>query len=270
MKITFLGGGNMAYAMIAGLLKQGLHAGDIEVVEIDAGNRERLSSSFGVFCHSGPESLAWAADVIVLAVKPQQMKAAVAPLVPCLNKQVVVSIAAGLRLDALSRWLGGYRRIVRAMPNTPAMIGAGVTGLVALPEVNAAEREAAERVLRAAGSTLWIDDERGMDAVTAISGSGPAYVFLFIEGLQQAARMLGFASEQARQLALDTVLGAAQLAAQSPESAATLRERVTSKGGTTEAALKAMTEGGFSQAIIAGTAAAAARSKELGDMLGAD
>ncbi len=270
MKITFLGGGNMASALIGGLLKQGFAAGDIEVVEIDAGHRERLATVYGVFCHSGPESLAWSADVIVLAVKPQQMKVAVAPLVPCLNKQVVVSIAAGLRLEALSRWLGGYRRIVRCMPNTPAMIGAGITGLCALPEVGPTERQAAETVLRATGSTLWIENENGMDAITAISGSGPAYVFLFIEALQQAAEKLGFTGEHARQLALETVLGAARLAAQSPESAATLRERVTSKGGTTEAALRAMSEHGFGESILAGARAAEARSRELGDLLGSD
>lgn len=270
MKITFLGGGNMANAMIGGLLKQGTLASDIEVVELDAANRERLSSSYGVFCHPGPESLAWASDVIVLAVKPQQMKAAVQPLVSCLNKQVVVSIAAGLRLDALSRWLGGYRRLVRGMPNTPAMIGAGITGLCALPEVSAAERQAAERVLQAAGSTVWIADEAQMDAVTAVSGSGPAYVFLFIEAMQQAALELGFSAEQARQLSLETVLGAAKLATQSPETAATLRERVTSKGGTTEAALRVMNDAGVKAGIVAGIHAAQKRGIELGDLLGAE
>ena len=270
MKITFLGGGNMANAMIGGLLKQGFLTSDIEVVDVDANSRKRLTQAYDVFCHSGPESLAWASDVIVLAVKPQQMKEAVEPLVPCLNKQVVVSIAAGLRLDALSRWLGGYRRIVRAMPNTPAMIGAGITGLCALPEVSASERQAADRVLRAAGATLWIDDEQKMDAITAVSGSGPAYVFLFIEAMQQAAMELGFTTEQARELSLETFLGAARLAEQSPESAAALRERVTSKGGTTEAALLKMGEGNVKEGIIAGILAANARGIELGNLLGAD
>jgi len=268
MKITFLGGGNMASALIGGLLRQGFLPSDIEVVEPLAETRTQLSGRHGVFCHAGPESLAWAADVIVLAVKPQQMKAAVEPLVPCLSRQVVVSIAAGLPLEALSRWLGGYRRIVRCMPNTPAMIGAGVTGLVALPEVSATERSAAERVLRSAGSTLWIDEESQMDAITAVSGSGPAYVFLFIEALQQAAAELGFSPEQSRQLAIETVLGAAKLAEQSPESTATLRERVTSKGGTTEAALRVMQEHGVKEGIVAGVHAACARGAELGKLLG--
>ena len=270
MKITFLGGGNMANALIGGLLKQGFAAGDIEVVDLDAACREHLTATYGVFCHAGPESMAWAADVIVLAVKPQQMKDAVQPLVSCLSRQVVVSIAAGLRLDTLSRWLGGYRRLVRGMPNTPAMIGAGITGLCALPEVSPSERQAAERVLRAVGSTLWIDDEAQMDAVTAVSGSGPAYFFLFIEALQQAAAELGFSPEQGRQLSIETALGAAKLARQSSEPALILRERVTSKGGTTEAALQVMAERGVKAGIVAGILAANARGAELGQRLGED
>jgi pyrroline-5-carboxylate reductase len=269
MKITFLGGGNMANALIGGLLKQGFAPADIAVVELNAANRDKLTQTYGVSCYAGPEAAAWASDVIVLAVKPQQMKDAVAPLSPHLSRQVVVSIAAGLRLDSLSRWLGGYRKLVRCMPNTPALIGAGITGLYALPEVDAGERAAAERVLQAVGSTVWIDDEVRMDAVTAVSGSGPAYVFLFIEALQQAAADLGFDAEQARRLSIETVLGAAKLAAQSDEPAAILRERVTSKGGTTEAALKIMAERTVKEGIVAGVLAADARGRELGDLLGA-
>ncbi|MBS1189145.1 MAG: pyrroline-5-carboxylate reductase [Rhodocyclaceae bacterium] len=270
MKITFLGGGNMANALIGGLLKQGFAASDIQVVELNEENRERLSRTYGITCHAGPVASAWAADVIVLAVKPQQMKEAVAPLAPAMARQVVVSIAAGLRLDSLSRWLGGHRKIVRAMPNTPALIGAGITGLYALPEVTAAERGAAERVLQAVGSTVWVEDEARMDAVTAVSGSGPAYVFLFIEALQQAAAELGFSAEQARQLSIETVLGAARLAAGSDEPASVLRERVTSKGGTTAAALNVMAGRGVKEGIVAGIHAADARGRELGDLLGAD
>ncbi len=270
MKITFLGGGNMANALIGGLLKQGFIASDIEVVELNADNRARLSKDYGVFCHAGPENMAWASDIIVLAVKPQSMKEAVVPLVPSLSKQVVVSIAAGINLASLSRWLGGYRKLVRTMPNTPALIGAGITGLYALPEVNADERSAAERILQAVGSTVWIAEEERMDAVTAVSGSGPAYVFMFIEALQQAAAELGFSPEQARQLSIETVLGAARLAEQSPETAAVLRERVTSKGGTTEAALRRMAEHKVKEGIVAGVRAAEARGRELGAQLGAD
>lgn len=270
MKITFLGGGNMANALIGGLLKQGFAPSDVHVVELNADNREKLSATYGVTCHAGPEAAAWATDMIVLAVKPQQMKEAVAPIASHLANQVVVSIAAGLRLESLSRWLGGYRKLVRTMPNTPALIGAGITGLFALPEVSADERAAAERVLQAVGTTVWIDDESRIDAVTAVSGSGPAYVFLFIEALQQAAADLGFTPEQARQLSIETVLGAAKLAAASDEPASILRERVTSKGGTTEAALKVMAERGVKEGIVAGIQAADARGRELGKLLGAD
>lgn len=269
MKITFLGGGNMANALIGGLLQQGFAAADIQVVELNAENREKLGRTYGVTCHAGPDAAAWACDLIVLAVKPQQMKEAVAPLIPFLQAQVVVSIAAGLGLDTLSRWLGGHRKVVRSMPNTPALIGAGITGLCALPEITAGERDAADRVLQAVGSTVWIDDEGKMDAVTAVSGSGPAYVFLFIEALQQAAAELGFTPEQGRQLSIETVLGAAKLAAQSPEPAAVLRERVTSKGGTTEAALRVMAEKAVKEGIVAGVQAAEARGRELGAQLGA-
>jgi pyrroline-5-carboxylate reductase len=198
------------------------------------------------------------------------MKEAVAPLVGRLGNALVISIAAGLDIAALSRWLGGHRRIVRCMPNTPALIGAGITGLCAAPDVDAIGRDIADSVLHAVGSTVWIDDEAKMDGVTAISGSGPAYVFLFIEALQQAASELGFSTEQARQLAIETVQGAAALAARSEEPASTLRERVTSKGGTTAAALQVMDERGVKAGIVAGCHAAAARGAELGKLLGAD
>jgi pyrroline-5-carboxylate reductase len=198
------------------------------------------------------------------------MREACAPLRPYLKQQLIISIAAGLRLADLSRWLGGHDKLVRTMPNTPALIGAGVTGLYALPAVSEAERIGAERILQAVGSTLWVDDEAQMDAVTAVSGSGPAYAFLFIEALQEAAAQLGFTPEQARQLSIETALGAARLAAQSDEPASILRERVTSKGGTTEAALRTMTERGVKDGIVAGILAADARGRELGQQLGKD
>lgn len=270
MKITFLGGGNMANALIGGLVAKGFAAADIGVVEHVADNRARLEAAYGVRTYAGADAAAWDCDLIVLAVKPQQMREACAPLAPALQRQLVVSIAAGLRLADLSRWLGGHRLLVRTMPNTPALIGAGVTGLCALPEVDAAGRDAAERVLQAVGSTVWIADEAQMDAVTAVSGSGPAYVFLFIEALQQAGEELGFTPAQARQLALETTLGAARLAAQSDEPASVLRERVTSKGGTTAAALARMAECGVAAGIVAGVKAADARGRKLGDALGKD
>lgn len=269
MKITFLGGGNMAVALIGGLIRQGFVATDIQVVELLAEQRQKLTETYGVTCLADVGPAVLASELLVLAVKPQQMQAALQPLAGHLQHQIVVSIAAGLTLETLSRWLGGYRRLVRAMPNTPALVGAGLSGLCALPEVALNERFAAERILQAAGTTLWVEDEAMMDAVTAISGSGPAYVFLFIEALQQAATELGFSPEQARQLALGTTLGAAQLASGSEDSPAVLRQRVTSKGGTTEAALNVMQAQGVAQGIIAGTKAAAARGRELAAQLGA-
>ena len=221
-------------------------------------------------CYDAAQADALACDVLLLAVKPQQMRAACAPLLGHLDQQLLISIAAGLRLADLSRWLGGYGKLIRVMPNTPALIGAGVTGLFALPGVSEDEKRQAEQVMQAVGSTVWVDDESRMDAVTAISGSGPAYVFLFIEALQQAAGELGFTPQAARQLALDTVLGSARLAAQSADPASVLRERVTSKGGTTEAALRVMDERALKDIVTAAAAAACARSTELGDLLGKD
>ncbi|NJD26082.1 MAG: pyrroline-5-carboxylate reductase [Betaproteobacteria bacterium] len=269
MKILFLGGGNMAAAMIGGMLKQGFAAGEIDVIDPVPEARARLAADFGVNCHAGAADAPANPAVLILAVKPQQMKDALAPLAGVVAGALVISIAAGLDMAALARWLGGHRRIIRCMPNTPALIGAGITGLCAQTGVGDADRAVAERILRAVGSTVWIADEAQMDAVTAISGSGPAYVFLFIEALQQAATDLGFNEDQARRLAIETVQGAAALAAQSAEPAATLRERVTSKGGTTEAALRVMTERGVKDGIVAGCKAAEARGRELGKLLGA-
>ena len=270
MKITFLGGGNMANALIGGLLANGFSASDLAVIELNPEARERLAATYGVRCYAAADGEALDCDVLLLAVKPQQMRAACSPLVPYLKDQVLISIAAGLRLADLSRWLGGHAKLVRTMPNTPALIGAGVSGLYAAEAVSAAEREAAARVMAAVGSVVWVDDEARIDAVTALSGSGPAYVFLFIEALQQAAADLGIAAEEGRHLAVETVLGAARLAAQSSEPASVLRERVTSKGGTTEAALRVMAERGVKDGIVAGVMAANARGSELGIQLGKD
>ncbi len=270
MKISFLGGGNMASALIGGLLNNGFPASEIAVIEIGAESRSRLERAYGIRCYAAPDAAALYCDALLLAVKPQQMREACASVRPHLKQQLVISIAAGLRLADLSRWLNGYERLVRAMPNTPALIGSGMTGLFAMPAVSEAERLGAERVLHAVGNTVWVSEEAQMDAITAISGSGPAYVFLFIEALQQAATALGFTPKQARLLSIETVLGAAKLAAQSEEPAAVLRERVTSKGGTTEAALRAMAEHGLKEAVISGALAANARGAELAELLGKD
>lgn len=270
MKITFLGGGNMASALIGGLLKQGFAAADIQVVELYEAARLRLQQDFGVRALEALDAAALDCEVLVLAVKPQQMREALAPLVGRLSGQLVVSIAAGLRLADISRWLGGHALLVRAMPNTPALIGQGVTGLFADASVSATQREAVDRIMAAVGSSVWVEKEALIDAVTALSGSGPAYVFHFIEALQAGGEALGLPAETARSLAIQTLVGASALAASSAESPAVLRERVTSKGGTTEAALKSLAAAGFSGLIGEALAAAAARGQELGDLLGKD
>ena len=274
MKITFLGGGNMATALIGGMLERGFAVAGLQVVELGEAARDALAQRFGVRAVESFDDAALACDVLVLAVKPQQMKAALAPIAGRLGGQLVLSIAAGLRLADLGRWLGApgapHARLVRCMPNTPALIGAGVTGLYADPSVDAAGREAAGRILGAVGSTVWADDEAQMDAVTAISGSGPAYVFHFIEALESAGRSLGFDEAGARRLAIDTVLGAAKLAAGSEDAPAVLRQKVTSKGGTTEAALASLAAAGWHDELVAAVQAAEARGRELGAELGKD
>jgi len=205
--------------------------------------------------------------VIVLAVKPQQMKEVCATLAPEIRDQLVVSIAAGIRARDLARWLG-TQAIVRAMPNTPALIGQGVTGLVSLPGVSAPRRSTAERILAAVGRVVWFDDESALDAVTAVSASGPAYIFYFIEAMIAAARAEGMTEQQARELATHTFTGAAQLAAQSSESVSVLRERVTSKGGTTAAALASFETDRVAAAIAKAIHAANVRARELGDEFG--
>ncbi len=221
-------------------------------------------------CFEGLDASILDVDLLLLAVKPQQMRQAIAPLAGSLRQQLVVSIAAGIRMGDLKRWLGGYARLVRAMPNTPALIGAGITGLCADVEVNPLEKAAAQSVLEAVGEVVWIDDESRMDAVTAVSGSGPAYVFYFIEALEEAAGKLGLDAATARRLALATVQGAARLAIDSDASPTLLRQRVTSKGGTTEAALASLERDSVKQAITRAVAAAEARGRELGDVLGRD
>lgn len=268
MKISFLGGGNMASALIGGLLGQGFVAADIQVAELHEAGRARLAADFGVRAVETVDPDWLAADVLVLAVKPQQMREALAPLAGRLSTQLVVSIAAGLRIGELSRWLGGHALMVRAMPNTPALIGQGMTGLYAAPAVSGAQREAVGCILAAAGQSVWVEREDLLDAVTALSGSGPAYVFHFIEALQQGGEKLGLPPEIALRLALQTLVGASALAATSPDSPALLREKVTSKGGTTAAALESMAADDFIGLVERALRAAALRAAELGDQLG--
>ena len=270
MKLAFLGGGNMASALIGGLLAKGFEARAISVIEVSPAARERLAAQHGVRVSGAPDAATSAADTLLLAVKPQDMKAALASLAAAARGKLVISIAAGVRLEALSRWLGGHRKLVRCMPNTPALIGAGITGLHALPEVTQEERGKAETILGAVGEVVWLPEERLLDPVTAVSASGPAYVFWFIEQLAASAGQLGIDRQTALQLALHTVLGAARLAAQSQLAPAELRKQVTSKGGTTEAALKVFDEERLAERFARAVAAASARGAELGAELAKD
>ena len=270
MKIAFVGGGNMAGALIGGMLAKGYSADAISVIEVVREARDNLTARYKVRTSEAPDAATFEADTLVLAVKPQDMRKALAPLSGRLAQQLVVSIAAGIRLAELSRWLGGHTKIVRVMPNTPALIGAGIAGLFARAEVSQAERARAEAILGAVGRTVWVDDEALIDAVTAVSGSGPAYVFYFIEALEKAGVRLGLAPETARELAIHTFAGAARLAAESAEAPSILRERVTSKGGTTEAALKVFAAENLAGDIARAVQAASDRGAELGDLLGKD
>lgn len=265
-KVAFIGGGNMALALIGGLQRAGVLSA-LHVVELHAERRAELARDFGATTAAAPDAALAGCDAIVLAVKPQQLRAVCAALAPHVGDALVLSIAAGIRAADIARWLG-TPRVVRAMPNTPALIGQGISGVAALPGVDEAQRRLAAQVLAGAGPVVWVDDEAQLDAVTAVSGSGPAYVFHFIEALAAAGQQLGLGEAQARRLTIATFAGAAQLATQSAEPVSLLRERVTSKGGTTAAALARMAEDGIAQEIAAAAAAACTRARELGDEFG--
>ena len=269
MNICFIGGGNMANALIGGLLKRGYTAAQLRVVEINADNRAKLEKEFAVQTTAELATGIAGSDIIILAVKPQQLREVAMQLAPLLSGQLLISIAAGIRATDLACWLG-TQNVVRAMPNTPALIQSGMTGLYALPAVDAVRHEQAQTILTAVGNILWLDDEAMLDALTAISGSGPAYVFYFIEALERAAMELGFVAHDARCLSLETFLGASKLAIASKEGVDVLRARVTSKNGTTEKALLSMEANNVKQHIIEAAEAAAARAKEMGDELGAN
>lgn len=260
--ISFFGGGNMASAMIAGLLARGHTAAEISVIEIDAAACARLTERFGVATTSNPED-ALKARLIVLAVKPQQLEALAQSLSGRLTGQLIFSIAAGVTTAALSRWLGGYTNVVRAMPNTPAQIQAGLTGLYALAQVSADDRAAADALARAIGEVVWLPREADIDAITALSGSGPAYVFYFLEAMQEAAQRLGFDAALARRISQQTFIGASRLAEASDEDPGSLRARVTSKGGTTERAIASLEAAQVKAHFIAAIEAAHARAVEL-------
>jgi pyrroline-5-carboxylate reductase len=259
----------MAHAMLGGMQAGGMVTTSMHVLEPDAAKGAELAQSFGVTTHQQPGEWLRAAEVVVLAIKPQYAREAVAAVVPFLGAPLVVSIIAGVRGATLARWLG-HRRIVRSMPNTPALIRAGITGAVALPDVSKSEHDRADSILRSIGKVLWFEDEAMLDPVNAISGSGPAYVFYFIEALQQAARDLGLPEDQGRMLAVETFLGAARLAEHSSDPVSLLRERVTSKGGTTAAALARFESNDVRGRIVDGVRAACERAAEMGRQFDAE
>lgn len=264
MRISFIGGGNMATALIGGMIDAGFGPAEIDILEPEAAKGAELARRFGCAAYENPGDWLAAADVILLAVKPQQMHEAARAIKPFIAQPLVVSIAAGVRAESIARWLG-TNRVVRAMPNTPALIRAGISGMTAMPAVTAEQRTVATRILEAVGAVVWLEEEALLDPVTAISGSGPAYVFYFIEALQEAARDLGLAETQAHALAVQTFTGAAKLAAQTDEPIAALRERVTSKGGTTAAALASLENDRVKEAIVSAVKAASLRARELGE-----
>jgi pyrroline-5-carboxylate reductase len=266
-RIVFIGGGNMASAIISGLVARGRTASSLHVVEPSEAQRDKLRSDFGVSSQERPDSTLRGAELVVWAVKPQTFSAAARDCSGELGSALHLSVMAGIRVAAIARATKAAC-VVRAMPNTPALIGQGIAGLFAAPEVTTAQRQQAQQVLEATGGTLWVEHESDLDAVTALSGSGPAYVFYFVEAMMQAAQEMGLSAEVGRTLALATFSGSAALAQGSAESPAALRERVTSKGGTTHAALQSLEASGVKAAFVEALKAAQRRAKELGDQFG--
>ncbi|MEW6766127.1 MAG: pyrroline-5-carboxylate reductase [Pseudomonadota bacterium] len=265
--IAFIGGGNMARALVGGLIRNDHPVERLCVADPSAEARDALAG-LGICTLADNHKAMEQAQVVVLAVKPQALGAVARELAPAMRpEQLVISIAAGVRVDTLRGWLGGHARIVRAMPNTPALVQAGATGLFAPETVSDAERATAESILRAVGVCVWVDSETLIDGVTALSGSGPAYVFLVMEAMQAAGEKLGLDPATARLLTLETVLGAARLALESEEAPAQLRARVTSPGGTTERGIAALEQAGLRQAFEAALQAAADRADELATIL---
>ena len=263
--LAFIGGGNMARSLIGGLVARGQSARTIRVAEPVPALRDALAADFGVHALPAATGAADGAGLWVLAVKPQVMREVCASLADLAQAQrpLVVSIAAGITTAQIDAWLGGGQAVVRSMPNTPALVGAGATGLYANPAVDDGRRQWAETLMQATGITAWIADEALMDAVTAVSGSGPAYVFLLAEALQAAGQAQGLPPDTARRLVVQTLLGAARMLDESREDAAVLRQRVTSPGGTTQAAIESFEAGGFRRLVDQAVAAATRRGREL-------
>ena len=267
-QIAFIGGGHMASALIGGLLRAGRSPQSIQVVEPFEAQRARLAQEFGVTPQAAADERLAAAATVVWAVKPQLFAQAAAPCAPFVAQALQLSVMAGIRSGAIAS-ASGSARVVRAMPNTPALIGRGIAGLYARPEVTHDQRAEVEALLAPTGALLWVDQEAELDAVTALSGSGPAYVFYVLEAMMQAAVEMGLSADQGRTLALATFDGATELARRSPETPQTLRAQVTSKGGTTFAAISALEAAGVKATFVGALQTAQRRAHELGDEFGA-
>ncbi|MCB2007272.1 MAG: pyrroline-5-carboxylate reductase [Burkholderiaceae bacterium] len=267
-QIAFIGGGNMASAIIQGLLRQGAAGPEtIQIVEPWQEARDRLRQQFNIVAQAAPGPFLAKASTVVWAVKPQTFKDAAEPAAPHTRAALHLSVAAGIPSDSIARWLGN-ERVVRAMPNTPALIGKGITALYARAGIDAGQKQGVERIVRSTGDLLWVDSEDKLDAVTALSGSGPAYVFYFLEAMSEAGQQMGLTQAQAYQLAVATFAGASELARSSDEAPQVLRQRVTSKGGTTHAAITSMEAAQmgplFQQAMLAARDRARAMAREFG------
>ena len=271
-RIAFVGGGNMATGLIGGLIARGTPPASIVVADPEASQRSRLEHDYGVMTVADAPTAVVGARTVVLAVKPQQMAQVARSIADpvAAAAALVISVAAGIRLQDLARWLGPGVPLIRTMPNRPALIGAGITALYALPGVDAASRQTAETILAACGPTVWVPDESQLDVVTAVSGSGPAYFFLLIECLEAAGIELGLDPATARRLAVETARGSGRMAAEAAESPAELRAQVTSQGGTTAAALEVLEAAGvrgiFAAAVAAGVRRSTALAQEFGTL----
>jgi pyrroline-5-carboxylate reductase len=267
--IAFIGGGNMARGLVGGLTARGVPSDRIVVADPLPAQLDALRTGYGVRVTSDNKAAVRDADIVVLAVKPQELRGVVTSIESELRSRspLVISVAAGVRSTAIQQWTGGLP-VVRCMPNRPALQGHGITALYATPDVDAEQRRIAEELMAAVGSTFWLKLESDMDVVTAVSGSGPAYFFLLIEMLEEAARSLGLPPDVSRKLATETAFGSGSMAREATESAAVLRQQVTSKGGTTEAALHHLEANGVRQLFMEAVAAAARRSAQLADELG--
>lgn len=271
-KISFIGAGNMALSLIKGLIASGYDKHQLLATDPAADKQRDLSQSLGIECLGDNVEAVNQADVVVIAVKPQVLQNVCEEIAEAVqeNAPLVISVAAGVRSADINQWLGGGVAIVRTMPNTPALIQSGATGLFANPQVDAEQKEMAEHILRAAGITVWVEQESDLDIVTAVSGSGPAYYFLFMEAMQAAAETMGLPAKTAKLLTIQTAFGAAKMALESAEECHTLRQRVTSPNGTTEKAIQQFEQAELPKIVAEAMQAAQRRAIELADELGAN